>query len=281
MSKIVAIHGIGQQYSGEAGLLSDWLPALKDGLSRFGKTLDSDNDVRCVFYGDLFRPAGKGAILPPLNVSDITEEWEAQMLEAWWGEATRTDPAVPDPTAQTKLRTPRIVQQALWALSKSRFFAGVAERALIFDLKQVYRYLHDPLIRGAAQARLIDAVSEDTRVVVGHSLGSVVAYEALYANPKWSVETFVTLGSPLGIRHLVFDKLQPSLEGCLGAWPGSTKRWYNIADGGDVVALEKTLAAVFGANVEDRLIHNGAEAHSIIRYLNVRETGEAIASGLW
>lgn len=280
MAKIVAIHGIGQQYLGEAELLSEWLPALKDGLTRVGKTLACDNDLHCVFYGDLFRPTGKGVLMPPFGASDITDAWEEQMLQAWWREAARVDDKVPDPNDKTKVRIPLSVQRGLLALSNSRFFAGLTERVLISDLKQVYCYLHDPLIRGAIQCRVGDAISEETTVVVGHSLGSVVAYEALCANPEWQVKTFVTLGSPLGIRNLIFDKLIPPPERDFGTWPGSVKHWFNIADGGDVVALEKNLASLFGELVMNHLIYNGATAHAVTRYLSAAETGEAIASGL-
>jgi len=73
------------------------------------------------------------------------------------------------------------VQAALKALSHSKFFGGLALRTLVFDLKQVRRYLTDPGLRAAARARVIDLIGPDTEVVVGHSLGSVVAYEALHA----------------------------------------------------------------------------------------------------
>jgi hypothetical protein len=52
------------------------------------------------------------------------------------------------------------------------------------------------------------------------------------------------------------------------------------ADGGDIVALVKELRPLFGDRLEDRLIHNGAKAHDIVRYLTAKETGDAIATGL-
>ena len=281
MAKIVAVHGIGQQYKGEEELRSEWLPALKDGLARAERRLADDHDLVCPFYGDLFRPKGKTALFPPLDASDVTEAWEEEILEAWWREAEEADSQVPQPDEQTyQVRTPRFVQRALLALSNSKFFAGVAERALVFDLKQVYSYLHDPVIRQEVQRRVVELVSEDTRVIVGHSLGSVVAYEAVCAHAEWAVETLVTLGSPLGIRNLIFDRLIPTPAPGRGVSPARVKHWFNIADGGDVVALEKELAVVFGERVQDRSIYNGATAHAVERYLNVRETGEAIASGL-
>lgn len=175
---------------------------------------------------------------------------------------------------------PQTVQRALNALSHSKFFAGLAENALIFDLKQVVRYLKDDHIRHEAQARVSAEVGPDTRVLIGHSLGSVIAYEALYAHPEWPLKTFITLGSPLGIRNIIFEKLRPAPQNSIGAWPGQAERWVNIADGGDIVALEKQLAKCFGSRVNDRLISNGAKAHDVTRYLTAKETGDAIASGL-
>jgi len=165
-------------------------------------------------------------------------------------------------------------------LSQSRFWSGVAERALIFDLKQVRRYFCEPGIREAAMTRVAAVVEPDTRVLVGHSLGSVVAYEALCAYPEWPVTTLVTLGSPLGIRHLVFSRLRPPPSNDRGNWPGGVSRWVNVVDAGDVVALVKRLASCFGERVEDHLVHNGSRAHDVSRYLTAMETGSAILTGL-
>ena len=140
-------------------------------------------------------------------------------------------------------------------------------------------YFHDDDIRREAMRRVEDVV-DDTRVIIGHSLGSVVAYECLCAHPEWPVTTLVTLGSPLGIKNLIFDRLRPPPVDGFGVWPGGVRRWFNIADGGDIVALVKDLGPRFGPRVENVLIHNGATAHDIRPYLTARETGHAIASGL-
>jgi hypothetical protein len=250
-------------------------------LWQLGVGFTEDADLTCVFYGDLFRgPGTKSVGIPPYDANDVADGWERDMLEAWWREAAAVEEEVPGPEAQTKVRTPRIVQRALDALSGSRFFAGVAERAFIFDLKQVSSYLRDRATRRAVQERAVQAVHPGTRVMIGHSLGSVVAYECLCAHPEWPVHTLVTLGSPLGIRNLIFDRLEPGPRNGTGAWPGSVQRWVNIADQGDIVALVKDLRPRFGEKVENHLIHNGATAHAIRPYLTARETGRAVAAGL-
>jgi pimeloyl-ACP methyl ester carboxylesterase len=123
-------------------------------------------------------------------------------------------------------------------------------------------------------------VTDDTRVVIGHSLGSVIAYEALCANPGWNIGGFVTLGSPLGIANLVFDRLLPNPENGKGAAPGGARTWVNVADAGDVVALVKELKPLFAGVTADVPVDNGAEAHFIKPYLTARETGQAILDGL-
>ncbi len=176
------------------------------------------------------------------------------------------------------------MQRALRALSGSKFFAGVADRALLNDLRQVRLYLADSAIRTAVQERVAAMADDDTRMLVAHSLGAVVAYEALCAHPEWPVRALVTLGAPLGIRNLIFDRLQPppGLSGgsLAGRWPGGATSWVNVADEGDVVALVKDLRPLFGPQVECFTVSNGAHAHAVSPYLTTREAGAAIAAGL-
>lgn len=279
MSRILGVHGVGHQFAGENTIRAAWLPAVKDGLSLADRLID-DDDFACASYGTLFRPQGKSGIEPPLDALDVAEDWEQILLESWWREAASADPAVVAPDTRTKLSTPHFVQRALNALCQSRFFTGLAERALIYDLRQSYRYFHEPEIRQAAGAAVASKVTANTTVIIGHSLGSVVAYEALCIHPEWPVHTFVTIGSPLGISNLFFDKLRPSPESGVGAWPGNIKMWFNIADRGDIVALTRQLAPRFKPGIKDYLIDNGAKAHDATRYLTSREVGNAVASGL-
>lgn len=281
MARIVAVHGIGQQQLGPETLRARWLPNLRDGLQLAGARPVGDQDLECAFYGNLFRRQGTKSLGDPeFDANDVDDGWEQDLLLALWREASAIDEQVPGPDARTKLRTPQLVQRALNAMSNARFFAEVLEKAMIFDLKQVHSYLHDLDIREQVQASVAARITDDTRVLVGHSLGSVVAYEALCAHPEWPVRALVTLGSPLGIRNLIFERLQPKPTGSIGAWPGSVDTWTNIADTGDIVALVKALQPLFSSAVNDIVVHNGAKAHDVTPYLTAEETGYAIAAGL-
>jgi hypothetical protein len=280
MTRIVLVHGIGQQVKGPQSLLADWYPALCDGLSFIGTQPDLV-DASVAFYGDIFRlPGGRSIYDPALDASDVTDAQEVELLRAWWEAAARLDTAVVGPNDPTRIRTPYLVQRALDALSHSTFFAGCSEHLMISSARQVRRYLTEAQTRQAVRQRISASVTPDTRVIVAHSLGSIVAYEALCANPQWSGISFVTLGSPLGIRNLVFDRLEPRPADGKGHWPQSVTRWTNIADRGDVVSLVKELVPLFGDRVTDVLIHNGAKAHDVRPYLTAKETGHAVAEGL-
>ena len=97
----------------------------------------------------------------------------------------------------------------------------MAQRGLIGNLKQVTAFLTQPEVKERVLQRVADEITPDTRVVMGHSLGSVVIYEYLARFCPPQVELLVTLGSPLGIPNLVFDRLTPAPAGGLGAWPGA------------------------------------------------------------
>ncbi|SFN41596.1 PGAP1-like protein [Nitrosospira briensis] len=281
MGRIVIVHGIGQQFKGSHTLHEAFLPALRDGLDRVGVDFSKPEDLVCAFYGDLFRKKSTKSLMhPPYEAVDVSEGLEQDLLALWWQEAAQSESQVPGPYSQTKSRAPNTIQRALNALSKSKFFTEVAERAMIGDLKQVRSYLEDQSVREQIQERIVNVMQSDSKVLIGHSLGSIVAYEALCAHPEWSIQTFITLGSPLGIRNLIFDRLRPSPAEGMGIWPGNTQQWINIADGGDIVALEKELRSRFGNRVHDELIYNGATAHDIRPYLTAQETGRAIAAAI-
>ncbi|MFF4316880.1 hypothetical protein [Streptomyces sp. NPDC001507] len=255
-------------------------------------------DVDVAFYGDVFRaPAAKGGQAGPRSAAEVTDPYEVDLLLAWAAAA-----GSPREQHGTKAPTPRTLQRAMNALLRSPFLPGpVAERFLLGVLRQVRRYFSEDVVRERAMEAVAARVGPDTAVLVGHSLGSVVAYEALCAHPEWPVRTLVTLGSPLGMPSLVFDRLRPAPRDGRGCWPDGLACWTNLADQHDVVASVKRLADLFapvgapalnaaGAAkappeaaarvLRDVPVDNGWKVHDLLRHLTARETGVAIGEGL-
>jgi pimeloyl-ACP methyl ester carboxylesterase len=176
------------------------------------------------------------------------------------------------------------VQGALRELLGTRYFATLTETELISDVKQVLGYMRDANVRDAAQEAIDDEVDTETRVIVAHSLGAIVAYEALQrfgGTPRWAnVATLVTLGSPLGMPKLIFDQLRPRPEAGRGRWPAGIIRWTNIAADSDVLALPDRIQPLFGGALADIGVNRDATAHDALPYLTAAATCHAIADGL-
>lgn len=295
MPQILGIHGIAQQYKGGPQLTSQWWLAMRGGLEAAGRREVSDglavSDVRVVFYGDLFRPAAtthgdgpKAGRGPPYTAAHIKPGPELAMLETWYAEALAQEPAK-DGGEVKKGAVSATKQVMLKRLLRSDALAGVTERAFIGDLKQVTAFLSDPGIKERVLQRTAAEVTADTKVIIGHSLGSVVAYEFLARFAPPQVELLVSVGSPLGMPRVVFDRLTPPPDKGAGAWPGKVSRWVNIADKNDVVALVKSLAPLFPPpdgtpGVEDHLVVNGKDPHGIEPLLTSDAAGQALAGVL-
>ena len=108
-------------------------------------------------------------------------------------------------------------------------------------------------------------------VVIAHSQGSMIAYDVLCdLDPAaYPVDLFVTVGSPLGISE-VQDQIR-SLTGQKSLrLPRCVKRWINVADPIDPVALDSTLAGEF----------TGGPGNPGFRGAQLRRCPEAPAFGL-
>ena len=289
MAAIVGIHGIAQQFRGGYHLGTVWFNAIRDGLAAAGYRVRADalapGDLKVAYFGDLFRPPGAMAPQePPFSAENVQPGPERDLLTELYRAAVIQDPSLGPPTGAMGPGTAG-VQVMLERLLRSRTFARVAQRAFIGNLKQVTAFLSDRSMKELVLGRIHEEVGDGTRVLIGHSLGSVVAYEYVCRYRPRSVELLVTLGSPLGIPKLVFDRLTPVPADGRGAWPGTVGRWVNVADPNDVIALCKQLAGLFpapsqGKGVDDRLVNNGDQPHAIDRYLNARQTGSALADVL-
>jgi hypothetical protein len=246
VAKIVLVHGAFHELWGPHEITARWVPALRDGLWHHGVEV-SERDVAVAFYGDAFRPDPETT--PDDEVEAAQRAGELDLAEHLPGGADML-PALADAIGQRMLD--RIV-----------YLVGVLAT--------------HPEVKDRCIARVTERLGADTRVVVAHSLGTVVTVMALERNPGYELPVLVTLGSPLGAPFLQ-DKLDHA-DG-IASWPGGVQRWVNVAAVGDRACVEPQLARCFGARVEDHRVNNGHRAHDVEPYLNARVTGAAVAAAL-
>ncbi|WP_219462841.1 hypothetical protein [Nonomuraea rhizosphaerae] len=134
---------------------------------------------------------------------------------------------------------------------------------------EVAAYLTDPGRRERCREAVRDVIRKHRpRVLIAHSLGSVVAYETLWANPDLEIDLLITLGSPLGMRNVVFEHLLPAPVNGRGSRPAGVKRWVNIADKDDIAAIPPDLALCFtGVDAEERVNLDWIDFHTAEKYL--------------
>ncbi len=144
-----------------------------------------------------------------------------------------------------------------------------------------------PLLAAAGAGRPI--------LLIGHSMGSVIAYDTLWelshtqGNPV-QIDLFLTMGSPLGQRFV-----QKSLSGQdrvgKDRYPANIRRWKNLTAVGDLTAIDPWLANDFGdmvslglvSAIDDEYLFNyfrldgELNVHSEYGYLVSEKTAHTIA----
>jgi hypothetical protein len=316
MAEVVLVHGIAQQNRGEQVLMStEWLPAMSDGVRKSGNTTLADRifsgtpgdlDVQMAYYGDLFptdtplpEPATakelQTAPLPAGADEKLIGEFGKAMLDAAATEAavSTTDRhtaggamAVVNGEAGPDQGPKELLRPVLNGLASLRWFSDpvmrVAAPVVWRTVTQVSQYMSDKGIRSRSQQRVLDLIDDDTRLVIGHSLGSVVAYETLHHTTQ--PLALITLGSPLGLKNIIWSKDR------LQVWPAhvpaTVTSWYNFAAKDDLVAARLDIADYFppapGRDVTpiSHIVDTGSNAHNIVHYLTQPSCGQAVTYAL-
>jgi hypothetical protein len=310
MSEIVLVHGIAQEQETADTLEEKWLPAMAGGIRSSGNAELADRiwrnrhredaiDVRMAAYGDLFLTLGalgSDGDLDDLNPAQLA--LAAAMSTEWLNHAAEREDHPDHPTAVLELgyldpsheelgAREEAARAVLHAATRLRWFGlgamSVAERSVNKSLRQVTKYMTDPELREQIQDRVLAHVGPETKVIIGHSLGSVVAYEIAVGQLNTTLPLLLTLGSPLGLRSVIYERLTPQPPG----YPARVRRWVNIADRNDLVAAEPDLTSLFERNrpadavmESGWTVDNGANPHQGEYYLGKPEAGKPIARAL-
>jgi hypothetical protein len=280
---IIGIHGLYNKPRKEH-LSRLWSEAILDGLRRNeGRTSPEAPSFELVFWADV------------LHGPERLEDWDYpvwdkpgpfQRYEDGFWDALRAQ-------AWDALDTPLdLVKRWIGA-------DPISDIALRHVLTDLGRYYHEAGIRDALQGRLRAAIEAahdaDRRImVIGHSMGSIVAYDTLRAIGKQrrdiAIDHFVTIGAPLGLPQVKFRVAE---ENDLVRTPSIVRKWTNQAERRDPIAFDTHLAGDFkpndaGVQVHDDLVCNDTvperepktpgeiNHHSIFGYLRTPEMSRLI-----
>ena len=305
-----------------AGKRREWLAGLAKGMTLAGRPKVGADAVYFPYYGNVLADA----IAKHVKAGGRTPELEGTTIEAQ--AATTTDDMVLDAAAELgfvasrrleqsepevadaardveksraageeaswgDLLKPKVVREALRFLSDK---TGAPQLIITQFLSDVAYYLEDDTMREEVQAVVSESLAKITAdghsdvVVIGHSLGSCVAYDALQRySGSARVRLLVTAGSPDGYA-VVKRNLWGGTEGAAERGIPSVVnpvsgplRWLNVFDEHDVVALVHPLGPLFAAGsdaMRDERTQNPSDPHSIQDYLSDPDVAGPIADAL-
>ena len=142
----------------------------------------------------------------------------------------------------------------------------LASERMEVHLRDLLRYEHnkngiaDHVRRMLKVPLLAASGGQHPVLLIGHSMGSVIAYDALWelshshGNPV-SIDLFLTMGTPLGQR---FMQRRVNGHDRTGAdrYPRNIRRWKNLTAKGDLTAINPWLADDFGEMLELGLVES-------------------------
>ena len=280
---IVAIHGLGNKPPKEQ-LEKWWIQAIKEGFAGT-ENEDLDFEFKLIYWADL-------VYQKPLR---LEETGEFKLHEDYQPSTGKHQPE----GHSTQLKVMTFIKDQVGKIflndDYSLNYKGLTDTIMkrYFRDFDVY-FAHQESgfsKRELIMQRVIDTITTYSNrkiMVIGHSMGSIIAYDTLNNRLRdHSIDTFCTLGSPLGLP-IVLNKIALEnnkyydKENRLKTPETVKKEWHNLKDTLDKVAFNYNLADDFSANVHgvkpvDHIVINDyekdgeANPHKSYGYLRTKE----------
>lgn len=241
--KLVFLHGIGDgdpDYS--------WLDGLNRGLEQAGHPVVERDKVIAPRYAGLLKSDDHdGAKLPSITYRPKDEGVSRREFERRQARVQRFLRLQDGVRAYGFNLLPELV----WGTVPQFVYNHLP----LWDLDQVRRYVRDDKVRAAVMNHILDHLpAHGDIILVGHSLGSVIAIDLLdHLASDLHVRRFITIGSPATIRAL-----HEGSERLLKKFPyGRVDDWSNFLSVRDIVTGGRGLARTF-PGAQDFVLNNVA-----------------------
>lgn len=227
------LHGVGGSQAG-------WDDALRRGVAGQDPDLAASLDTVTIDFDHQVRRAGpiRRRSADHLFSSDLGERSDREARVGYYRNQQRI--------RRVSLAAPGVVAAPRWP--RPIFIPGeLMVRAPLLDMRQAGHYRHDLGLRAAVLDHVSESVSriDDDVVLFAHSLGSVVALDALHLR-QLQVAMLITFGSPLGIRHFWGHHWEGSEDFPFGRVGG----WLNVVNTKDPVPWQRGLSNRFPTAVD-------------------------------
>jgi len=294
---IIAIHGLRNKPSKK--ILEEWgVLSIKEGLQHLQIDVDLPK-FEVVYWADILYDK-------PLSPKEKNKKSPYYLDDDY----TRAKKITPFSKHQYRRKTILFLKKIIYAIFLSHDyklrFSFISNEFIHNNFKdlEVYftdgcdkKYTDDCEKRDKINDRLVRALKKhknDDILLIAHSMGSIIAFDVLsfIIAQNITVNTFVTMGSPLGapfvvsrIAKLYKSKNQEHIK--LQTPESVINRWYNFSDISDPVALDFKLSDDFaknsrGVKVQDYIVLNTYKSngrpnpHKSIGYIRTPEFIKAL-----
>ncbi len=290
--KLVFLHGRSQEDKDPLVLRQRWVAALEQGVEKAGLDLPIDErDIIFPYYGDALRditseePKSLATVRIPLREH---EDFACSVLQECLDDigitreviAAETTPTDTFPNRFSTQLSHEWVHRGLSLLD--RYVPRASARSIEATAADVTEYLHNVEVQGYIEngvAQAFEHCAGEPTVVVGHSMGSIIAYRALSEGGvvDCPVKELITIGSPLGMR-VIREAVAPIEH------PPNVGSWLNAYDERDIIALNPLNDTYFP--VEPKIknyggVENDSDNHHKVRgYLSDRVVATSIVKAL-
>ena len=298
---IIGIHGMGNKPPPKT-LTRWWQASLREGLRRIKKA-DPAFAFELVYWAHYLHPV---PLRPRMKDPDHPLFIEDPYLRA-------LPNAVTEKPGKLRQKLADYVSEQLDNIFLNDDLSINYESIVDFIIRHYFedleRYYHDYcaipskkkcLAKELICSELVEVIKKHRRkkiMLISHSMGSIISYDALtHGASDVSIETFVTIGSPLGLpiiksRIVAERKGESSPKDALKTPENIRSNWYNLADMRDKIAINYTLQDDFNENAlrispVDKLVTNDyvvggqKNPHKSYGYLRTLEMAEIISNFL-
>jgi hypothetical protein len=281
MTSVLFIHGRSQEGKNPDKLRDTWRKAMLAGLENLGLSAPPAITYKLPFYGDRLKELvdGKQKNDPQVLHKGVLADGSQQQLDFTFEILLEVAKAKGVTVGQVEQEvgmdvvTEKGIQNWPGVLALLKLIDkvdGVGDFSVSIATADVWQYLTDSATNKIIQKMVqpdFDAAAGPT-VVVSHSLGTMVAFNALNALENRShIKAWITLGSPLGIKA-IYSRLPSTLPPRRA--PVGVPMWLNARDPLDTVALYDIAPASYSgdpivqnysqvANTSDN--HHGIESY--------------------
>lgn len=262
--KVVYLHGVG-----DGDPEGSWLEGLNHGLASIDSPPIAESQTVAPRYSSFLGMEGIKSKHPErtYNVKDDHQERRAfERRQAWIHRSLGESGVV-----QT-FGLGRVPGPVVEPLQRAAIFSAFSD-----VLKQVKRYMTDEHVRGAILSKILDELPTSGDILlIGHSLGSVVAIDLLdNLHPGLHVKRFVTIGSPAGS-----PALHEGSERILKRFPyARVDDWSNFLSFFDPVTAGRGLTGIFNGAQDFAIPH--AAKHSSRLYLRNSAVARLISDAVY